>query len=66
MKNEKLTRSIGNIGDDLLEEAASYKAPPASGKNEPEHGDDLLNSYTAVSSLPEIRIAYDPVEASRD
>ena len=41
-------------------------APPASGKNEPEHGDDLLNSYTAVSSLPEIRIAYDPVEASRD
>ena len=35
MKNEKLTRSIGNIGDDLLEEAASYKAPPASGKGAP-------------------------------
>ena len=41
-------------------------APPASGKNEPEHGDDLLNSYTTVTALPEIRIAYDPVEASRD
>ena len=41
-------------------------APPASGRNDTDHGDDLLNCFTKISSLPEIRIEYAPVEASRD
>ena len=41
-------------------------APPASGRNETEGGDDLLNSYTTIRTLPDIRIEYAPVEASRD
>ena len=35
MKNEKLTRSIGNIGDDLLDEAASYDKSAAPGGRAP-------------------------------
>ena len=41
-------------------------APPASGRNETDSGDDLLNSYATVRTLPDIRIEYAPVEASRD
>ena len=37
-------------------------APPASGRNDLEHPDGLMNSYAAVSRLPDIRIEYGPVE----
>ncbi len=41
-------------------------APPADGKNDLEKPDGLMNSYTAVTQLPEIRIEYSPVVQSRD
>lgn len=41
-------------------------APPADGMNDPERPDGLMNSYTTVSTLPELRIAYAPVEAARE
>lgn len=41
-------------------------APPADGMNDPERPDGLMNSYTTVSTLPELRIAYVPVEAARE
>lgn len=42
-------------------------APPASGRNDDTAAPDgLLNSYTVIRRLPEIRIAYAPVEECRD
>ncbi len=41
-------------------------APPASGRNETGPDGDLLNCYAVIKKLPEIRIEYAPVEASRD
>ena len=41
-------------------------APPASGMNDPERPDGLMNSYTVISGLPALRIAYQPVEISHD
>lgn len=41
-------------------------APPADGKNDLEIPDGLMNCYATVSELPEIRIAYEPVESNRD
>ena len=41
-------------------------APPAGGKNDLEKPDGLMNSYTTVTALPEIRIAYAPVEPDCD
>ncbi|MBR5404896.1 MAG: hypothetical protein K6E36_08540 [Oscillospiraceae bacterium] len=41
-------------------------APPADGKNDLSRPDGLMNSYTTVTELPRIRIAYAPVEADRD
>ena len=41
-------------------------APPADGKNDLEKPDGLMNSYTTVETLPEIRIEYAPVEQNRD
>ena len=41
-------------------------APPADGKNDLERPDGLMNSYTEVQTLPEIRIEYAPLEPSRD
>ncbi len=41
-------------------------APPASGMNDLEIPDGLMNSYTTVTKLPELRIAYAPVEPARE
>ena len=41
-------------------------APPAGGRNDLSIPDGLMNSYTAVEALPQIRIAYAPVEPDRD
>ena len=41
-------------------------APPASGKNDLELPDGLQNAYAVIEKLPTIRIAYAPVEPSRD
>ncbi|MBR5091322.1 MAG: hypothetical protein IK093_18005 [Ruminiclostridium sp.] len=42
-------------------------APPASGENTPEDGEDWrINSYTTITKLPSIRIRYEPTEPSKD
>ena len=41
-------------------------APPADGKNDLEKPDGLMNSYTTVTELPTLRIAYAPVEPDCD
>lgn len=41
-------------------------APPASGKNDLDLPDGLMNSYATVSELPKLRIAYAPVEPDND
>jgi hypothetical protein len=41
-------------------------APPADGKNDLERPDGLMNSYTTVTELPQLRVAYAPVEPDRD
>ena len=42
-------------------------APPASGENTPEDGEDWrTNSYTVINKLPEIRIRYEAAEKSKD
>ncbi|MBQ8922054.1 MAG: hypothetical protein IJ060_07840 [Oscillospiraceae bacterium] len=41
-------------------------APPADGKNDLTLPDGLQNSYTEITALPDIRIAYAPIEPSRD
>ncbi len=41
-------------------------APPASGKNDLERPDGLMNSYATIEALPQIRIEYAPVEADND
>ena len=41
-------------------------APPASGRNDPERPDGLMNSFAEIESLPDIRIEYAPVEESCD
>ena len=37
-------------------------APPASGENDLSREDGLLNSYTTLNALPEIRIRFEPIE----
>jgi len=41
-------------------------APPADGKNDLSIADGLQNCYTEITELPEIRIACEPIEQSRD
>ena len=41
-------------------------APPATGENDLSAEDGLWNSYATVENLPQIRIRYAAVEASRD
>lgn len=41
-------------------------APPASGMNDLECPDGLMNSYTTITALPDIRLAYAPVEPARE
>ena len=42
-------------------------APPASGENTPEDGEDWLeNSYTVINKLPHIRIRFKATEPSLD
>ena len=41
-------------------------APPASGMNDLECPDGLMNSYTTVTELPSLRLAYAPVESARE
>lgn len=41
-------------------------APPADGLNDLERPDGLMNSYATVRALPDIRIAYEPIESDRD
>ena len=41
-------------------------APPASGENDPAQGKDWIeNYYTTLTSLPDIRIRFEPVEPSK-
>ena len=37
-------------------------APPASGENDLSIEDGLMNSYTEIKKLPNIRIRFEPVE----
>ncbi len=41
-------------------------APPADGKNDLNCPDGLMNSYTTITELPKLRIAYAPVEEDHD
>ena len=42
-------------------------APPASGENSPEDGEDWrINSYTTITKLPSVRIRYEATEPSKD
>ena len=41
-------------------------APPASGLNDLERPDGLMNSYTTVTALPKLRLEYAPVEPARE
>ena len=46
--------------------ALKFFAPPATGLNDLECPDGLMNSYTTINALPKIRIAYAPVEPARE
>ena len=37
-------------------------APPASGENDLSIEDGLMNSYTTIEKIPDIRIRFEPVE----
>ena len=41
-------------------------APPADGLNDLSCPDGLMNSYTTITKLPKLRLAYAPVEPARE
>ena len=41
-------------------------APPANGENDLSIEDGLMNSYTTITKLPDIRIKFEPVEKKKD